>query len=85
MEELDRMLAIGSITTKNKEGTIVFEKIVDDVQPTRLLEQVWVTVTRDASSFSSSVGSGIYHWGHTKGGYGTSSGDWSGPHSSSGR
>jgi hypothetical protein len=40
------MLAIGSITTKNKEGTIVFEKFVDDVQPTRMLEQVWVTVTR---------------------------------------
>jgi len=46
MEELERMLAIRTITTKNKEGTIVFEKLMDDVQPIRVLEQVWVTVTR---------------------------------------
>ena len=40
------MVAIRTITTKNKEGTIVFDKFVDDVQPIRILEQIWVTVTR---------------------------------------
>ena len=44
-EELERMIAIGSITTKNKEGTIVFAHFIDDVQPIKVLEQVWVTVT----------------------------------------
>ena len=45
-EELERMIAIRTITTKNKEGTLVFEEFVDDVQPIKLLDQVWVTVTR---------------------------------------
>jgi hypothetical protein len=45
-EELECMIAIRTITTKNKEGTIVFEEFVDDVQPIKVLEQVWVTVTR---------------------------------------
>jgi hypothetical protein len=44
-EELERMIAIGSITTKNKEGTIVFAQFINDVQPIKVLEQVWVTVT----------------------------------------
>ncbi|XP_066396428.1 uncharacterized protein [Miscanthus floridulus] len=45
-EELDRMINIRYINTKNKEGTLLFEKFVDDVQPTRMLDQVWVTVTK---------------------------------------
>jgi hypothetical protein len=45
-EELDRMIAIRTITTKNKEGTIIFEEFVDDVQPIKVLDQVWVTVTK---------------------------------------
>ena len=45
-EELDRMIAIKTLTTRNKEGTIAFAEFVDDVQPIRLLEQVWVTVTK---------------------------------------
>jgi len=46
MHELERMVAIRTITTKNKEGTIVFENFVEDVQPIKVLEQVWITVTR---------------------------------------
>lgn len=46
-EELDRMIAIGTFTTKNKEGSISFAAYEeDDIQPFRLLEQTWVTVTR---------------------------------------
>jgi hypothetical protein len=45
-EELTRMVAIGKITTKNKEGTFSIEEFVDDVQPIKVLEQVWVTVTK---------------------------------------
>jgi hypothetical protein len=42
-EELERMVAIHMITTRNKEGTLTFEEFVDDVQPIKVLEQVWVT------------------------------------------
>jgi hypothetical protein len=45
-EELERMVAIRTITTKNKEGTLLFEEFVDDVQPIKVLDQVWVTVTK---------------------------------------
>jgi hypothetical protein len=45
-EELERMVAIHTITTRNKEGTLTFEEFVDDVQPIKVLEQVWVTVTK---------------------------------------
>ena len=45
-DELERIIAIRNITTKNKEGTIIFEEFVDDVQPIKVLEQVWVTVTK---------------------------------------
>ena len=44
--ELERMVAIRTITTKNKEGTIIIEEFIDDVQPIKILEQIWVTVTR---------------------------------------
>jgi hypothetical protein len=43
-EELDRMIAIDTFTTKNKEGTISFAEYEDDIQPIRLLEQTWVGV-----------------------------------------
>ena len=46
MDELEQMIAIRTITTKNKEGTIIFEEFIDDVQPIKVLQQVWVTVTR---------------------------------------
>jgi hypothetical protein len=45
-EEPERMIAIHTITTRNKEGTITFQEFVDDVQPIKVLEQVWVTVTK---------------------------------------
>jgi hypothetical protein len=45
-EELDRMIAIRAITTRNKEGTLFFEEFIDDVQPIKVLDQVWVTVTK---------------------------------------
>jgi hypothetical protein len=32
-EELTTMVAVGTITTKNKEGTFSIEEFVDDVQP----------------------------------------------------
>jgi len=44
-EELERMVAIRNITTKNQEGTLRFEELEADVQPIRVLDQVWVTVT----------------------------------------
>jgi hypothetical protein len=40
------MIAIHTITTRNKEGTITFQEFVDDVQPIKVLEQVWVTITK---------------------------------------
>jgi hypothetical protein len=45
-EELTRMVAIGTITTKNKEGTFSIEEFDDDVQPIKVLDQVWVTITK---------------------------------------
>jgi hypothetical protein len=39
-EELERMMAIHTITTRGKEGTITFQEFVDDVQPIKVLEQV---------------------------------------------
>ena len=45
-KELENMIAIRTITTKNKEGTTIFEEFIDDVQPIKVLEQVWVTVTK---------------------------------------
>jgi hypothetical protein len=45
-EELTRMVVVGTITTKNKEGTFSIEEFVDDVQPIKVLDQVWVTVTK---------------------------------------
>jgi len=45
-EELEQMLVIRTITTKNKEGTVIFYEFIDDVQPIRVLDQVWVTVTK---------------------------------------
>jgi hypothetical protein len=46
LEELTCMVAIATITTKNKEGTFSIEEFVDDVQPIKVLDQVWVTVTK---------------------------------------
>jgi hypothetical protein len=45
-DELTRMVAIGTIMTRNKEGTFSIEEYVDDVQPIKVLDQVWVTVTK---------------------------------------
>jgi hypothetical protein len=45
-EELTRMVVVGTITTKNKECTFSIEEFVDDVQPIKVLDQVWVTVTK---------------------------------------
>ncbi|WVZ60763.1 hypothetical protein U9M48_010744 [Paspalum notatum var. saurae] len=45
-EELDRMVAIRRITTKNKEGVLIFDEFDDDIKPIKVLDQVWVTVTK---------------------------------------
>jgi hypothetical protein len=47
------MVAIGTITTKNKEGTFSIEEFVDDVQPIKVLDQVWVTVIKVLRSLRS--------------------------------
>ena len=44
-EELDRLVAIRNITTKNKEGVLLFEKFDDDIKPIKVLDQVWISVT----------------------------------------
>jgi hypothetical protein len=38
-EELERMIAIHTITTRNKEVTLTFEEFVDDVQPIKVLDK----------------------------------------------
>jgi hypothetical protein len=45
-EELERMVAIGTLITRNKEGTLLVDRFVDDVQPIKILDKVWVTVTK---------------------------------------
>ncbi|WVZ54189.1 hypothetical protein U9M48_005027 [Paspalum notatum var. saurae] len=45
-EELDRMVAIHTITTRNKEATFEIDEFVDDVQPIKILDQFWFTVSR---------------------------------------
>jgi hypothetical protein len=45
-EELTRLVAVGTITTRNKEGTFIIEEYVDDVQPIKVLNQIWVIVTK---------------------------------------
>jgi hypothetical protein len=40
------MVVIGTITTKNKERTFSIEEFVDDVQPIKVVDQVWVTITK---------------------------------------
>jgi hypothetical protein len=69
-EELTRMVAVGTITTKNKEGTFSIEEFVDDVQPIKVLDQVWVTVTKvpSTSFFPSFVGSWYNDWSYSEGG-----------------
>jgi len=42
--ELDPMVAIGSVTTKLREGVLLFEEYNTEIKPTRKLEQVWVRV-----------------------------------------
>ena len=42
--ELDRMVAIGSVITRHKEGVLLFEEYNTEIKPTRKLEQVWVRV-----------------------------------------
>jgi hypothetical protein len=43
--ELDRMVAIRAFTTRNRGGTLIFKEFDADVQPIKVLDQVWVTVT----------------------------------------
>jgi hypothetical protein len=45
-DELTCMVAIKTITIRNKEGTFSTEEYVDDVQPIKVPDQVWVTVTK---------------------------------------
>ena len=43
--ELDRMVAIRTITTKNKEGVLIFEEFDSEIKPIKVLDQVWLSVT----------------------------------------
>ena len=43
--ELDRLVAIRNITTKNKEGVLLFEEFDDDIKPIKVLDQVWISIT----------------------------------------
>jgi hypothetical protein len=45
-EELDRMVQISSVNTRDKDATFLIEEFVDDVEVVRLLNRVWVTVTK---------------------------------------
>jgi hypothetical protein len=40
-EELERMVAIHTITTGNKEDTLTFEEFVDDVHPIKVTAVPW--------------------------------------------
>jgi hypothetical protein len=40
-EEPERMVAIHTITTGNKEGTLTFEEFVDDVHPIKVTAVPW--------------------------------------------
>jgi hypothetical protein len=42
--ELDRMVAIGTVKTKNNEGVLLFEERNSEIKPLRKLQQVWVRV-----------------------------------------
>ncbi|KAG2565608.1 uncharacterized protein LOC120683001 isoform X2 [Panicum virgatum] len=43
--ELDRMVAIRTFITKNKEGVLIFEEFDSEVEPIKVLDQVWLSVT----------------------------------------
>ena len=43
--ELDRMVAIRTVTTKNKEGVLIFEEFDSEVKPIKVLDQVVLSVT----------------------------------------
>lgn len=45
-DELDRLVKIRTLPTFNREGYITFSEFVDDIQPIKILEKVWVTVTK---------------------------------------
>jgi hypothetical protein len=42
--ELDRMVRIGMVTTKNNEGVLLFEEHNSEIKPLKKLQQVWVRV-----------------------------------------
>jgi hypothetical protein len=42
--ELDRMVAIGTVTAKRNEGALPFEEFNSEIKPLRKLQQVWVRV-----------------------------------------
>jgi hypothetical protein len=43
--ELEPMIVIRTITTKNKEGVLIFEEFDAEVNPIKVLDQVWLSVT----------------------------------------
>ena len=72
--ELDRMVAIGSVTTKLREGVLLFEEYNTEIKPTRKLEQVWVRVFGVPYEIRSflllwAVGTWDHTWGYSKGRY----------------
>ena len=68
--ELDRMVAIRTVTTKNKEGVLIFEEFDSKVKPIKVLDQVVLSVTNVPTPLRS------------EGGYESPSSYWRGPHSS---
>ena len=43
--ELERMVAIRTITTKKREGVLIFEEFDAEVKPIKVLDQMWLSVT----------------------------------------
>jgi len=39
------MVAIRTVTTKNKEGVLIFEEFDSEIKPIKVLDQVWLSVT----------------------------------------
>ena len=48
--ELERIVAICTITTKNREGVLIFEEFDAEVKPIKVLDQVWLSVTNVPTS-----------------------------------
>jgi hypothetical protein len=83
--ELDRMVAIRTVTTKNKEGVLIFEEFNSEVKPIKVLDQVWLSVTNVPTPLCVLLplwAVGVSGRCYSEGGYESPSSYWRGPHSS---